>query len=159
MHFPHNLLFFENQNLYNRPQTIQISVWWGGALGFWDSMLYCEAGCETPKRLYLALRASTRNRDPAGINRRVPTQANPYDQLKSLCCQYGIQSRLSPFAPNILTEIKPHMPAKICKAPLLKSSKMNLWNNWYTNINCTFVDNITCRDRGCRSNTAKWEML
>lgn len=82
-----------------------------------------------PNLLYLVLLASTKNKAPAGINKSEPITPKAYDQLRSLCCQWGIQSRLSPFAPNMQTEMNPQNPANAKIDPLLnKRSKYLSWS-------------------------------
>ena len=92
----------------------------------WTSILKLEGGRDDSKRLYLALLASIKKSAPAGNNANDPMTAKANDQLKSLCSQLGIQSRLSPLAPNISTETIPKNPAKIRSTPMVTSKSMYL---------------------------------
>lgn len=78
---------------------------------------------------FLCLRPSIKNRIPAAIRMKLPTTAKAKDQPMSLCSQLGIQSRPSPLAPNIITAITPHTPAKVKLPPVVHRSSWNL--SWW----------------------------
>lgn len=72
-------------------------------------------GRDSCNRRYLTLLASTKNRVPAGKSIKDPKTPRAYDQERSLCSQFGIQSLLSPFTPKINTAIRPDKPKKNIK--------------------------------------------